>query len=275
MPSFIHLYNGVLKTSLNAESLAEYLRAKLPKFQVELRPGITDYYLSQFASDESEDELDSLARQLATCRVRNLEKPWLPAKPLYGEISYEKRRLQGKAKGIGVMYDGIALVSLFYRLIKSSEKDDCHITLTDQLLGTWDEDNRRYHARVGIFSQPSILSTTGMVEAPAKQREFYLLRQQIQTLGTDYLAVAQLKEQFKGSFIDYDDERTTEAMKGYVMQAVFNHLTGNPFCPDLNCRLFNAHWQEELINAQLLSEEEFCEEHRKVLEREDYETFNA
>jgi len=267
MLSFIYLYNGASTTLLNAESLVEYLRVKFPKFQVESRPNITDYYLSQVATDEREDELDSLAKRLSICRVRNVEKPWLPANPLYGEISYEKRRLQGKAKGFGVMYDGVALASLFYRLIKSSERASCHITLTDQLLGTWDEDNRRYHARVGIFSQPSILSTTGVVEAPAKPREFYLLKGQIQTLGTDYLAVARLKEQFKGSFIDYDDERVTEAMKGYVMQAVFNHLTGNPFCPNPNCRLFNAHWQEELIKAQLESEEEFCEEHRKILER--------
>jgi len=59
------------------------------------------------------------------------------------------------------------------------------------------------------------------------------------------------------------------------MQAVFNHLTGNPFCRNPNCRLFNAHWQEELIKAQLESEEEFCEEHREILERYAYETFNA
>jgi len=90
MLSSIYLYDGTSTTSLDAESLAEYLRAKLPKFRVESRPNVTDYYLSQFASDEREEELDSLAKQLAICRVRNLENPFFLAKPLYGEISYER-----------------------------------------------------------------------------------------------------------------------------------------------------------------------------------------
>ena len=43
-------------------------------------------------------------------------------------------------------------------------------------------------------------------------------------------------------------------------------LTGNPFCPDKGCRLFNAHWQEELIFAQLESDGEFCPQHTSILD---------
>jgi hypothetical protein len=55
-------------------------------------------------------------------------------------------------------------------------------------------------------------------------------------------------------------------MKGYVMQALFYHLTLDPFCSDKRCRLYNAHWQEEVLEAQL-EEPEFCERHAKMLER--------
>jgi hypothetical protein len=55
-------------------------------------------------------------------------------------------------------------------------------------------------------------------------------------------------------------------MKGYVMQALFYHLTLDPFCSDKRCRLYNAHWQEEVLEAQL-SQPELCEQHSEMLEK--------
>jgi len=267
-PYFIYLYAGSFAKTLNVEELVDYLRIQLPKFQISVRSNFTDYYLSQLSPEQTDIELDRIAQQIASCRVRNLMEPWTSIKPLYGEIAYEKRRLQGKAKGVGVLYDGFGLSSVFFQLIENSARssDFCHIILTDQLFGTWDENDKRYHARAGIFAQPSILSTTGLVEAPAKPKDFYILKQQSQILGQDDLAVAKLKEEFRGQFIDYDDERLTEVMKGYTMQAVFYHLTGEPFCSEPNCRLYNAHWQEEVIRAQLEDKAEFCAQHSQILE---------
>jgi len=111
---------------------------------------------------------------------------------------------------------------------------------------------------------PSLISTSGLVEAPAKPREYYLLKQQYEKLGKD---LTELKASFSRRFIDYGDKRLTEVAKGYVMQAVFYLLTGNPFCEDKGCRLYNAHWQEELIFAQLESEYEFCQRHTQLLEK--------
>jgi hypothetical protein len=50
------------------------------------------------------------------------------------------------------------------------------------------------------------------------------------------------------------------------MQAFFFHVTGNPFCTDKTCRLFNAHWQEELLTAQLSGEPELCPHHQKIVD---------
>ena len=77
----------------------------------------------------------------------------------------------------------------------------------------------------------------------------------------------QAKEGLEDCFVDHGDPRLTELLKGYSMQAVFYHLVGEPFCEDRDCRLFNAHWQEEMIRAQLQSGEDFCPEHRKKMER--------
>jgi len=50
------------------------------------------------------------------------------------------------------------------------------------------------------------------------------------------------------------------------MQALFYHLSGEPFCDDPHCRLYNAHWQHELIHARLASFYAFCPRHLKALE---------
>ena len=90
-----------------------------------------------------------------------------------------------------------------------------------------------------------------------------LVRQTIMTTQED---VTELKDRFKGRFIDYEDKRLTKIVKGYAIQAVFNSLTGDPFCEDKGCRLYNAHWQDELIFAQLESKYEFCGWHRSILD---------
>ena len=77
-----------------------------------------------------------------------------------------------------------------------------HIFLTNRLFATWDEHERRYHARVSLYGFPSIISTTGVVEAPARPRQYYLLKQQYEMLKKDLL---ELKDRFKGHFIDYED----------------------------------------------------------------------
>jgi hypothetical protein len=104
------------------------------------------------------------------------------------------------------------------------------------------------------------------VEAPAKPREFYFLRKALVASGMARdLVEEELKSKFRGRYIDYDDSRMTDIVKGYLMQAFFYHTTFEPFCDDKNCRLFNAHWQEDMIHAQLEGED-FCERHEGILE---------
>ena len=43
-------------------------------------------------------------------------------------------------------------------------------------------------------------------------------------------------------------------------------LTGEPFCEDPACRLFNAHWQAEMLRAQLEGPD-YCERHQELLRR--------
>ncbi|MCK4850357.1 MAG: hypothetical protein KAT11_03345, partial [Phycisphaerae bacterium] len=107
---------------------------------------------------------------------------------------------------------------------------------------------------------PSIISTTGIVEGPAKPREYYFGLM----AGLDEEKV---REELKGRFIDHGHPRLTEILKGYSMQAVFYHLFAEPFCEEPDCRLFNAHWQEQMIRAQLGTGAEFCRRHQKLVKK--------
>ncbi len=252
------LYNEDAAEKLDIEELSEYLREKLGEVPVGVRGN--PFTACPEKSRDYATKLASLKIQDASRRIAPEEEH-----PLLGEIEYEKRRILGKTRAFGVLYDGFHLQRVFAELMLKGGNafSSAYILFTNRLFATWEESDKRYHARTSVYGFPSIISTTGLVEAPAKPREYYLLKQQYAILGKDLL---ELKERFKGSFIDYEDERLSEVMKGYAMQSVFYFLTGNPFCEDKGCRLYNAHWQEELIFAQLESGYEFCEQHARILD---------
>lgn len=250
------LYDEGVGGGLEIGEIAAYLKEKVSKVAVETRGEV--FTLSP------EKRVD-FARKLASIKIQDIGRKMVSEQePLYAEVEYEKRRILGMTSAFGVLYDGFRLQKVFSQLLAAEECNlrFVHILFTNRLFATWDEGNKRYHARTSLYGLPSLISTTGLVEAPAKPREYYLLKQQYDRLGRNLLEV---KDKFKGTFIDYEDERLTAVVKGYAMQAVFYCLTGEPFCEDRGCRLYNAHWQEELIFAQLKSKYEFCERHDRIL----------
>ena len=254
----IHLYEDPSTKNLDIREIVNYLGKKLGQVLVDLRGSFIKASL---------DEPEGLARRIAGTKVRDLADPNVQFEPLPGEVEFERKLLHDPGlRLVGPLYDGFKLQVVLREFIPKEEFDigHAHIAFTNRLFGTFDEGDRRYHARVSVYGFPSLLSTTGIVEAPAKPKEFYALKQRVATLGQTGMPLKKLKERFKGRFIDYDDERLTEIMKGYVMQAVFYHLKLDPFCVDKRCRLYNAHWQEEVLEAQL-SQPEFCERHEREL----------
>lgn len=269
-PDHLHLYAPEREGLLDLDEIAAYVRGKLGRARVEVRPSFLSWVLEGAGPEEREGLVQRLAEEMAGLKVRNpLQKEHFPP-PLYGEVEYEKERTEGGGvRSGGILYDGYRLQELLRRWVPASESGlrHLHLIFTCQFFGTWDEDDLRYHARTSVYGFPALLSTTGLVEAPAKPKDFYLLKQQLPAGLLDDLALLDLKGRFKERFIDYADERMTEVMKGYVMQAFFGQASGYPFCEDKGCRLFNAHWQEEVLYAQLNSPDEFCPRHRGQLEQ--------
>jgi len=154
------------------------------------------------------------------------------------------------------LYDGFVLQRLLAEPIPDAERDHLHLIFTSLLTCTFSEDDWRYHGRAVVCGTPSIISTTGIVEAPAKPREFYLGM-------TD---IGSLKKKFAGRFIDYGDDRMAAAAACYALQAVFFFVAdGEPFCEDKGCLLFNAHWQEDLV--RILEKPRLCAKHQAMVNK--------
>ena len=261
VPSIFCLYNGSNTEALRIEEIDQYLRKVFRKSEIKSRQEFIFHHLSCLSSPERRNKTDELAEEFAFTKIRDIEAQDSFSEPLPGEVEYEKRRIANpESKSWGIVYDGFKLRGILAELIPESESSlqYCHISFTNQLFATWDEADKRNHLRASIYGFPSIISATGIVEAPAKPREFYLK----QRLGIEKIT---LKKEFAGRFIDYDDPRLTEIMKGYILQAIFYQMGEKVFCDDKNCRLYNAHWQEELIQSQLDSPYEFCPTHRCIL----------
>jgi len=167
-----------------------------------------------------------------------------------------------------ILYDGFMMQRLFETMINENESntDHVHIVFEDRLICTFSEDDWRYHARAIVGGNPSIISTSGIVEAPAKPREWYIKQMQLPTCGgdeNDEISSSNEKEKY----LDYGDYRINFAAVGYALQALFFFMTeGSPFCNDINCRLYNSHWQEELIHSQIQSGR-LCDEHAELLRK--------
>ena len=161
-----------------------------------------------------------------------------------------------RAGGMAPLYDGFWLQRIFAETIPAVESSHVHIIFTGLLTCTFSEDDWRYHGRAVICGTPSIISTTGIVEAPAMPKEFYLAQFEGKA------DINNLKNKFTGRFIDYGNDMTAAAAI-YALQALFFFVAdGEPFCDDRNCWLFNAHWQEELIH--MAAKGRLCSRHRQI-----------
>ncbi len=227
----VYLYSDSPPQSLVMEDVAGFLSDL--GLSVEFRGDFLGY-LSLAAGETA--ELESL---LPRARVLDIETPvdffetHPPSEPFEKEL-----------------YDGFWVQRIFSRFFLGKHpgglaESGFHAVITGRLLGTYG--SRRYHARVVISGFPSFVSTSGLVEGPARPREYYLLKAEFLRSGKD---LSGLDEAFRGKFVDYEDGRMTKIAGPYVLQPLLHHFSGKEFCEDAGCALFNSHWQKEVLDIQ-------------------------
>lgn len=202
---------------------------------------------------------------IAASRIQKLNTPFQRHRPSPEEIEFERKNVEDTANTQNITYyDGFELQNALGRLVPKDELSDnvFHVIFTNKLTCTYDCADHRYHGRALIGSNPSIISTTGIVEAPAKPREYYMSLIAHSKLGINIEA---LKEKFRGTFLEYHDPRLAKIVQGYILQAVFYYETGEAFCDRIDCMLHNAHWQKDLLHSQL-EIGKLCQRHQKILD---------
>ena len=250
MPERVFLYRAPT-TVADAEDIADWLGER-----VDAEIGVRERFL-----DRARD--DDLPRDFAEARVLSpYERE--TGNAMLGIVRYEERALEHPERAGGVIYDGLALQRALNARLPGDERslDTLHVALLDRVLGTWGGDGR-WHKRVNVLGQPALVSVPGLYEAPAKPEVYYKEKQKHALLSGDAPPREVLENEVEGEFLIEDDPRTTEALAGYVLQAVHFAGTGEAFCEDERCRLYNAHRQEALIESQL-RDPEFCETHAEL-----------
>ena len=195
---------------------------------------------------------------MARSRIEDVERPLDTLRPEDpADTSSEIRKMSGLESVRGKLYDGLWLQRIFHKALAERAPEEIdgafiHMVFTGRLFGTYGD--RRYHARVVLTGSPTLISTSGLVEAPARPREYYFIKGGLLRSGGD---LSELDTMYKGRFVEYDDPRTTSIMFSYALQAVYYELSGNDFCEDPGCCLYNSHWQEEVLRLQF--EGNMCE----------------
>ena len=245
--AYIHLYGSKLITKKRSNVLKKELERVFPKVLIDVRKSIS------ISLPDDYPEIYRTIDRTGTPYTNGFQN-----KSIYNNDSFE-----GKGKCLTLL-DGFGLQRIYSDFICEDEMEleHVHVIFKDSLVATYDEVTRRFHARTLICGTPSIISTNGIIEAPAKPRDYYFEMMLSNLLDRSN---EEIKTKFKGRFIDYGDPSVFCAALGFAVQAVFYFLTdGDPFCIENTCTLYNSHWQEEMIRAQVKTPK-FCKYHKTLL----------
>jgi len=255
----IFLYGDKPPKNLDLIEIATYLKEL--GFHVSIRGD----FMKHFRLENEEH-----GSRLAQIRIKNVNKRgFLNEFPSKNEV-YEELEMMIGIKPLNIMmpYEGYS----FSNILKKYVDHGLHIVFTSRTLLIWSD---RYHGKTIVMDPPlTVVSTTGIVEAPAKPRRYYSQLMNYHRMSqldlpmpypSEEKYIKDLKRQLKGTFIDYDDERLSEVSKGFTLQGIIYSIFGDAFCDRINCRLYNAHTQKDLLISQL-GDDEFCFKHRKLIE---------
>lgn len=230
--------------------IAEWLEPR-----IDAAVSVRDRFLGAHADDE-------LAEAFASARVLSpFERE--TGSTMHGIVRYEERLLEDPARGGGVLYDGLAVQRALNARLPAAERslETLHVVVLDRHLGTWGEHDGRWHKRIAVLGQPTLISVPGLAEAPAKPEAYYQLKQRHALVSGDAPPREVLEAAIDEDVLVPEDPRTTDALKGYALAGVHLLATGEAFCNEPACRLYNGHRHGEVIRAQL-DAPEFCEQHR-------------
>lgn len=187
-----------------------------------------------------------------SCKITDIKRPFSRARPDTSTPSE-----------MPPLYDGHEILRAASAITGpgASLHGTLHIIFTDMLICTYDDDDARYHARPIVASNPSLISTSSMIWGPARSQQYYKdIMICTRTKGDE----SEIEARHASDHLTRGDVRMQQVAEGYAMQAVFYAMTRQAFCNVPECRLYNAHWQSEMISAQMRAK--LCDAHQRILD---------
>lgn len=165
--------------------------------------------------------------------------------------NYEKRRIEGKVRSYGVVYDALFYLHALKIALKEINKNisflsSFDVVLTNQLIATYGDDNR-YHLRVCVLSAPHLISVSGIFAAPAKPKEYHIIKGLSPDLSQLY------SNPPKGKTL-------SKIVSSYILNAFYYQMRGEGFCESRDCLLSDPHFYNEVL--QVKANGKICNRHR-------------
>jgi len=199
--SYVHLYSSCFSTPLTTE-ISNQLQMIFPFIKIDLR-SFGDYFSKSSIAD---DFGEKLVTQLPKDVVQQIE-------------------LQNSSSEVKtvIFIDGFYLQRIYANIIDKNEihLEHVHIIFEDKLVCTFDENDRRFHARPIICGSPTIISIPSIVEGPAKPKAYYFKQMMKDLLSKDS---KEIDIEFANRYVSYGDPRLPQVATGYAIQAVFFFL---------------------------------------------------
>ncbi len=205
------------------------------------------------------DIIKGICEKLVRIRITKWNKFVLHRFVSPAELSFEMRRATGEIKSWGIIYDGFALAGIFNELMIKGRgekiKGAIPVIITDRQIATIGEDGR-YHLRIAVLSFPAVISKHGFFSAPAKPKEYHLMKMVSEDLAIE-----------KGYHLREKIERLFPILsRAYVILSYLWYVHGVGFCGVRECLFSDPHTTDDLLMSKR-GKIHICPEHKSLIKR--------
>lgn len=253
----IFIYDAPDAIGLDIRAIGHYLADLFPEVQVETRTDFFTWRLGQFDLDQ----VDVLAAEVAA-RLEEREVHDLVAPDRRGEFE----PVAPEERDLGTVYQAEPLQDVMRALIPAEERgpDALHLVFITQCIGRFVAGESYFRLQIVHHGEPTVISTTGIVEAPALPREYAFRRAQLLGFGMDE-AAEELDGLFAEEAVGHGDTRLSRVATGIALQAVFMRAFGESGCAEPTCPLHPAASHDELTRAHLSDDSRLCDRHARMI----------
>lgn len=253
----IYIYDAPEAIGLNIGVVAQYLADLVPEAEVESRTDFFTYHLGKFEESQVNVLTEQIVARLDEREVSNLVHP---------DLRDGTEPVTPEERDLGVVYLGERLQEVMRPVLSQEERTErhLHIVCISQCIGHFEAGAPLLVLQTIQHGQPTIISTTGLVEAPELPREYTFRRAQLLALGVDE-GVEELDEKFAGATLHHGDSRITRVAVGHALHALFRRLFGEQGCDVPTCPLHRARTHDALYEAHLSAESGLCDRHTRML----------